>query len=105
MPVNTVPVGSMQKKVVEVPAEYVDAANDALKWVIILLISTAYNKYLSSKFGGSGIVSGDLYQDAIKTALVMGVGFLVYHFVVQKVFVFMPVSGQSTYYMALKRMG
>jgi hypothetical protein len=104
MPVNSVPVGMFQKKVLEVPAQYVDAANDSLKWLVVVLISFAYNKYVGSRYGFNDVPTGNTIQSTMVTASVMALGLFIYHFVVQRVVVFLPKSGQSTYYMALKRM-
>ena len=105
MSLNTVPHGSMQKKVIELPAEYVDAANDSLKWLIVLLISFAYSQNFAREYGAGGLSGGSAIRQTLTTAGLTAVGLFVYHFLVQKVVVFMPKSGQSTYYMALKRSG
>jgi hypothetical protein len=91
-----------RKQILEIPAEYVDAANDSLKWLIVLVISFAYNQYFGQRYGVAGLAGGPLNL-TLKTAGLTALGFFVYHFVIQRVVVFMPKSGQSTYYMALKR--
>ena len=105
MSLNTVPHGSMQKKVIEVPAEYVDAANDSLKWLIVLLVSFAYNQQFAGEYGNGGLTGSAPLKHTLRTAGLTALGLFIYHFLVQKVVVFMPKSGQSTYYMALKRSG
>jgi hypothetical protein len=91
-----------KKQILEIPAEYVDAANDSLKWLIVLVISFAYNQYFGGRYGAAGLSGGPLSL-TLKTAGVTAFGFFVYHLVVQRLVIFMPKSGQSTYYMALKR--
>lgn len=105
MPLNTVPVGASQKKVVELPAEYVDAANDSLKWLLVLLVSYVWNARFAPKYGGLGLGTRSVLKSTFMTAGLMAFSLFLYHFVVQKLFVFLPKSGQSTYYMALKRAG
>lgn len=91
------------KRVIQVDAQWVDAANDSLKWLIVLLVSFAYNNYLKAKYGAGGL-SGDVpMKQVLTTAAVTAVGLFVYHFVVQRFVVFFPSNGQSTYYWALKR--
>jgi hypothetical protein len=101
----SLPVGHNQKKVIEVSAEYVDAMNDSLKWLIVFVVAWVYNKYLKKSFGGyaGGISQTTVLNETMVTAGLMMIGLLVYHFVVEKVVVFLPRSGQSTYYMARKR--
>jgi hypothetical protein len=93
------------KKTIEVPAQYVDMANDALKWLIVLLITYAYAYLkLDDTFGGSAgsVMNGDIGW-VMRTAAVTAVGFFVYNFVISRVVMFVPKRGEGTYYMALKR--
>jgi ABC-type methionine transport system permease subunit len=100
---SSITLGSMQKQIIEVPAEFVDAANDSLKWLIVLLVSLVYSQQMASRYGAGGLGSSSTLRMTLTTAAVTAVGLFIYHFVVQKFVMFMPQSGQSTYYMALKR--
>jgi hypothetical protein len=95
----------MTKKVIQVDAMWVDAANDSLKWLIILAVSYGYNEYIKAKTGNNegGITGTDAMQQVMTTAAVTAVGLFVYYFVIQRLIVFLPSNGQSTYYWALKR--
>ena len=90
------------KTVIEVPAEYVDISNDGLKWAIVMIIAWVYNDFLSDKFGFSALANSTLRTTAI-TAFLITAGFALYHLVIEKLIMFVPVRGQATYYMALKR--
>ena len=94
---------SLTKQVVEVPAEYVDTANDSLKWLVILMVALAYNTYMQAPFGVAGVGTPYNLRMTLVTAGLTALGLFIYHFVVSRLFVFMPKAGQSTYYWALKR--
>lgn len=101
---TVVPTGTMKKTVIELPAQYVDAANDSLKWLVVLVIAFAWNRQLGTRFGQGNLIDPrTALNDTLRTAGVTALGLFVYHFIIQRVVVFMPKAGQSTYYMALKR--
>jgi hypothetical protein len=95
------------KTLIHVPAEYVDAANDAVKWAVALTISTLFNTQALSALGlsnaSASIFGGGTHQQAVITAVVLAIGFLVYQLLVSRFVMFVPKPGQATYYIALKR--
>jgi heptaprenylglyceryl phosphate synthase len=93
----------MSKKIIEVPAMYVDAANDSLKWLIVLMVAFVYNTKFAVTYGEGGISSSSAIDQSMRTAGLMALGLFIYHFVAMKLLVFMPASGERMYYFALKR--
>jgi hypothetical protein len=98
---------SSTKTLIHVPAEYVDAANDAVKWAVALTISTLFNTRGLSAMG-LGMANGSLFgvgthRQAMVSAIVLAIGFLVYQILVSRFVMFVPMPGQATYYIALKR--
>jgi hypothetical protein len=95
------------KTLIHVPAEYVDAANDAIKWAVALTISTLFNSRALSAVGlgfdSASIMGFGTHKQAVITAVVLAIGFLVYQLLVARFVMFVPMPGQATYYIALKR--
>jgi hypothetical protein len=90
------------KTLIHVPAEYVDAANDAVKWAVALLVANLFNR--RGGFLGMGATAFGQASDqrAVVTAFVLGAGFLVYQLLIARFIMFVPKAGQATYYIALK---
>jgi hypothetical protein len=94
------------KQLLPLAAEYVDAANDAVKFIVVLVCVNLFNQYKDfvpflGNLPGSGFGTRG-YQQAATTGLVVAMGFLVYQLLVSKLVMFVPSPGQATYYMALK---
>lgn len=105
---NLFPAGT--KTTIPLPAEAVDAANDAVKFVVVLLFAFYYNMYAGSIPGvggflaglGGSSIAGTSVQGAVVTGTVLALGFAFYEVVVSKLIMFVPAPGQATYYMSLK---
>lgn len=96
----------MKKTVIHVDAALVDAANDSVKLLVVLLVSMAYSRYLAGRYGlgSGGFVSADTgLRWVLTTTGVVAAGLALYHVLVEKLIVFMPQAGQASYYMSLKR--
>jgi hypothetical protein len=100
-------MASSTKTLIHVPAEYVDAANDAVKWVVALLVAGLWNNFAVRRMG----VPRDMetmfgfgtQKQAVVSGVVLALGFLVYQLLVARLVMFVPLPGQATYYIALKR--
>jgi hypothetical protein len=95
------------KTLIHVPAEYVDAANDAVKWVVALLVSGLWNQFAIKSLGlrqDSVTMFGfGSHRQSVIGGVVLALGFLVYQLLVARFVMFVPMPGQATYYISLKR--
>lgn len=95
------------RKSVQVDAEYVDPANDSMKWLMIMVVALLWNKlyfrYQSSLSGiGISYMTMGSWKATLTTSALVAVALFLYHFVVRKFLIFLPKVGQNTYYLSLK---
>jgi len=91
------------KQVIEIQAEFVDAANDSVKWLVILAVAFAWNTFAGRDYGYTRLGATLDPYDMLRTAAITAAALFAYHFIIQRFVVFAPKAGQSTYYWALKR--
>ena len=94
------------RKSVQVDAEYVDPANDSMKWLMIMIVALLWNKALVQFPGlrgaGPSYMSMGTWRATLTTGALVTFALFLYHFVVRKFLIFLPKVGQNTYYLSLK---